>query len=384
MQRVVDDIERAIRSARFTDFEEGLDTLQQALYLAIGQGTLRRAVGDAPDPLEPGLSWPPGPAAVKGLARLDRLCLRERLSDYSQQLHGLRQRWMIESIVRGHRPGLRDATTSLYREYGASREESRDGDRQLVVDRAARLLFSNLNHIRQEYYFALDRAERYALGCVLVEAVQRYVGDLLEHGDYDAACDWLDDLSRYLSMQRLSGEEKRDFTSRMAGGPSLQAYARVAGMSVAGRALELDAGPVLDRLKNQWLNPDSSAFPADATAGDLTWVPSDIGRITASWQSGTLGRTGAAPDDWRAAFLDGRYALVFYLWVSAHLVEGEALRDHTPDDEDVVQALRGLWSDYGEALSDTLYGETEQAKEAQQLVSEWLGITTESEQGGGG
>ena len=372
VQRVMDDAERAVHRMRYTDFRDALAILEQSLELAVSRGTLRQAPGSAPDPPDAAMPWPTGLVVVRGLLRVDGLCLRDGLSDYLESVRYLRQWWLGTAISHAHARALEAAAASLYRQYDVARRESSDGDRREVSEQARRLLFSNLRHIRSHVRYALTPAERQPLACVLLNIVQRYIGGLLEQGDHDAACDWLDDLSRYLSMQRLSGAEQREFTSRMAGGPSLQAYARIAGMSVAGRALELDAGPVLDHLKNQWLMPDSSAFPADATAGDLTWVPNDIGRITASWQSGTLGRTGAAPNDWRAAFLNGRYALVFYLWMSAHLVEGEALRDHTPDDEDVVQALRGLWSEYGNGMLDTLYSGGEQAHEARQRVDQWL------------
>ncbi len=374
VQRVVDDIERAIRSARFTDFEEGLDTLQEALYIAISKGTLRQAVGDAPDPPHPGLSWPMGPPLVEGLARLDRLCLRERLSDYSQRIHWLRQRWMGKSLHQGHGRALRDAATSLYREYGVSREESRDDDRRRLVDRAANLLFPNLNYIRQEYRFALGRAERYDLGCVLVEGAQRYMGVLLEHGDYDATSSWLDRLAGYIAMDwPLSGERRQEFTSTVEEGPSLQTYSRIAGMSVAGRALELDAKPVLAHLKERWFEASPSAFPADELASDLMWVPSEVRSITDSWEDGKVSQSRADRDDWRAVFSSSRYALVFYLWIGAHTDLGEAIRLHVPEDESTAQDLRDIWLNYADGILSDLYGDTGEKGTARQLVNQWLG-----------
>lgn len=374
VQRVVDDIERAIRSARFTDFEEGLDTLQGALYIAISKGTLRQAVGDAPDPPHPGLSWPMGPPLVEGLARLDRLCLRERLSDYSKKLHWFRQRWMRESIARGHGRALGDATTSLYLEYGVSREESHHSDRQRVVEDAAVLLFPNLNHLRMEGHFQLSPGERYDLGRLLVQAVQRYGGDLLEHGDYEEATGWLDQLARYIAMHwPLGGERRQEFTSPVEEGPSLQTYSRIAGMSVAGRALELDAKLVIDHLKERWFEAGSSAFPADELAGDLTWAPKAISSITDTWQGRKLLQSNADMDDWKAVFSSSRYALVFYLWIGAHADLGGATRRHVPNNERTVQDLRDIWSNYGDGMLYNLYGDTEEKGAARQLVNQWLG-----------
>lgn len=172
----------------------------------------------------------------------------------------------------------------------------------------------------------------------------------------------------------LSGERRLEFTSTVEEGPSLQTYSRIAGMSVAGRALELNAKPVLDHLKERWFKDGSSAFPAEELAGDLTWAPSEIGSITDSWQDRKVSQSDADPDDWRAVFSSSRYALVFYLWIGAHTHHGEAIRLRAPDDERTIQDLRDIWSNYSDRILSDLYDDAEEKGDARQFVNQWLDI----------
>ena len=383
VQRVLDDAERAILRMRYADFRDALSIVEQSLDLAMTRGTLRQTPRDAPDPPDAAMPWPLGLVVVQGLLRVDRLCLRENLSDYLESVHYFRLRWLSTAVDHGHARALNVAATSLFRQYGEARRESSDIDRREVSERARRLLFPNLERIRSHVRSELEPAERQSLSCVLLNVVQRYVGDLVEQGDYSAACDWLDGLSRYLSLQRLSGEERGEFTSPMVMGPSLRAYARVVGLSVAGRALELNAGPVLDHVRREWFGDGHTAFPSDEVATDVVWVPGQIERTSRHWRSASGSEAGTSLNDWRTAFSDSRHALVFYLWMAAHAAEGATLRAVPPASEAVLQELRGLWSEYGERMSDALYSEAEQAREAHQLASQWLGIETEPQEGGG-
>ena len=271
VRRIIDDAEIAIRSARFTDFTDSPETLEEALKVGIAEGRIdsgdlgRSRVSEFPMP------WPMGTELVFGIERLDRLCLRERLADHSQRLHYLRKTWVKCAVANESDDALHSALASLTREYAPTQSETNLKDAKTVSSRATALL---LHHARQVRYHAhtdyrLNRQTRRTISIVLLDAMHRYGGLLLDGHNSLEASRWIADLIAYaVPILQLGGIEQTEFTAYNEDRYSVQEVALLSILALIGRAIEQDSTEVLDRIRRQ-------------SAGDhgLALVPKELGPV---------------------------------------------------------------------------------------------------------
>ncbi len=379
VQQIVDDAEMAIRGARFTDFEQSVDTIRSALKVAIADGSLRDDHVDRAKLASVPMPWPTGLELVFGLERLDRICLRDRLTDHSQRLHYLPQDWVRYSIGWGNDDALFSSLASVEREYVLARVESAEDQRMQVASRARSLLFYSSNQVRSHMIYPLNREQRQGLSRVLVEAMHRHVGRLLEAGDNTEACEWLDELIRYaIPERRLGGEELREFSSPSEDGGSVQEVALVVIMALIGRAFELGNFDVLSHIQATWFKRDGLVEMSAALASSVSVVVNNVPRLSEVWASWRHDQRQAG--EWEASetFPSDQYVLVAYLWLASRPELGESIRALPVDDAAAIERLRELWRAHGQLLVKMFDSGGPEQIQTHALIAQWLGLTSGS------
>ncbi len=370
--RIIDDAEMAIRSARFTDFADSMVTLEEALKVGIADGRLDFGELDQATASAFPMPWPTGTELVFGLERLDRLCLRERLSDHSQRLHYLRQTWVRYAVGWGNDDALDAALASLTREYKlAESETTREGMSQ-VAGRATSLMLYSARQVRYHTSYPLNQQTRRVASISLIGAMHRYGGLLLSSDDGAEASKWVADLVSYaVPHQQLSGSEFHEFSTQNEGKYSVQEAALLSILALVGRAIELNQGQVLDRIRSQSAGGHGLASVTVELAATVLLIdhPPGFSQTWGTWTDERRDRSDGASAN---LFGGGGYVLVGYLWLAMQPGVGDKIRELPIGDLVVSERLKILWGGLESSLLrvDDLEGEV--ADEARQQIVHWL------------
>jgi len=370
--RVIDDAEMAIRSARFTDFADSLETIEEALRAGIADGLIDLSGVEQSSASAFPMQWPIGNELVFGLARLDRLCLRERLADHSQRLHYLRQTWVRYAAAWGNDDALHAALASLTREYTlADSEATREGAVQ-VARRATSLMLYSARQVRYHTSHPLNPHTIRTISITLLDAMHRYGGLLLSKNASSEASRWVADLIRYaVPHQQLGDLEFREFSNRVGGQPSVQEVALLCILALIGRAIEQGSTGVLDSIRSQSAGGQGLASVTEKLARtvSLTGHPSGFSQTWGTWTDERRDGGGEASAN---LFGGGGYVLVGYLWLAMQPGVGDKIRELPIGDPVVSERLKILRNELESSLLPVDDTDSEGTDEVRQQTVEWL------------
>ena len=378
VSRIVDDAEIAIRGARFTDFADSLETLEKSLKVAIVEGRIDFGDIDRSKVSEFPMPWPTGPELAAGIARLDRLCLREGLADHTTKLHYLRQAWIRCAVAGGNNAALYWALTSLTREYELAKSETKKEDAREVSCRASALMLYSARHVRYHSSYELDRRTRQALAITLLDGMHRYGGSLLTSDDNESISEWVADLIRFaVARLELSGAESTEFSTRGEDAYSVQEVALLSIVALIGRAIELDRAEVLDHIRTQSAGNQGLDAVTEELAATVSLSVHPAG-FTRTWRDWTEEQRDKS-DEASTEFFDGvGYVFVGYLWLAIQPGVGDRMREHPIGESAVSDRLRALWSGLENSFLPVDASDDEGAEQIRQQIVQWLGP------GGGG
>ncbi len=376
VRRIVDDAEMAIRSARFTDFADSLETLEKSLKVGIADGRIDFGDLDRARAAEFPMPWPMGLELVSGIERLDRLCLREGLADRSQRLHYLRQTWVRYAIGWGHEAALQAAAASLMREHLLARSESNAREVKQVSRRATALLLYYARHARYHSSFPLSEQERKTVVVTLLSAMHHYGGLLLVTGGNGEASEWIADLIRYaVPLRQLGGVELLEFEASQGDRYSAKEVALLSILALIGRAIELNLDEVLDDIGSRSTGDQGLAAMSEVIAATVGLISNGPPGFSETWESWIDERSNGSDGVSSEFFGDGGYVLAGYLWLAAQPGVGDKVRERPISEFAPPDRLKALWSGLEGSLLRVGDTDDEVVDEVRREMRQWLDLS---------
>ncbi|MYD74284.1 MAG: hypothetical protein F4Y11_08700 [Chloroflexi bacterium] len=186
------------------------------------------------------------------------------------------------------------------------------------------------------------------------------------------ASKWVADLVSYaVPHQQLSGSEFHEFSTQNEGKYSVQEAALLSILALVGRAIELNQGQVLDRIRSQSAGGHGLASVTVELAATVLLIdhPPGFSQTWGTWTDERRDRSDGASAN---LFGGGGYVLVGYLWLAMQPGVGDKIRELPIGDLVVSERLKILWGGLESSLLrvDDLEGEV--ADEARQQIVHWL------------
>ena len=372
VQRIIDDAERAIRGRRYSEFQDSIQTIEDAVQAAVAEGL--------PDPESPPrpfgghdfLDWPLRRPLRHGLARLSDTAFREDRDDFALIVHDLREEWLRKGILQNVPLLAELAITSLLTEYAIACKRANGDAPHYIGTRTSKFLFKCLREFLHNDQRPRSDERRYRMSSDLVCDLQRLAAMMLVQGDDSGVCEWLTSARNYQAQMAWVNRPPHEIGSATPNGQaSLLSQIELAMCAVGGRAVELDKGTVSVHILDRVSSGGPPVFTGEQMAANAILAYEGLVPAVTIWEDWLRVDERRWPPGLSTPDAGNRYVLLFYLWFA---LQRPGMRKSLPVEQRVVSDMRGIYRDRATMLLATRKGDPLLRRKHDHEMREWLGM----------